>query len=69
MDYDEIFLMEYTDEQLVLRQNALKVLRAISTNDRAIYECADEWCKKQYTTNGLASYFKAYYDSFSKSNL
>jgi hypothetical protein len=27
----------------------------------AIYECAHEWCEKQYTTNGLASYFKAYY--------
>jgi len=27
----------------------------------AIYECAHEWCEKQYTTNGLANYFKAYY--------
>ena len=30
-------------------------------NNKAIYECANEWCEKQYTTNGLANYFKAYY--------
>ena len=29
--------------------------------NRAIYECADDWCSKQVTTNGLAGYFKAYY--------
>jgi len=28
---------------------------------KAIYQCAHEWCEKQYTTNGLANYFKAYY--------
>ena len=32
-----------------------------STYNRAIYECADDWCSKQVTTNGLAGYFKAYY--------
>jgi hypothetical protein len=28
---------------------------------RAIYECAEEWCRKQVTTAGLVSYFNAYY--------
>jgi len=28
---------------------------------KAIYECADEWCRKQVTTAGLVSYFNAYY--------
>ena len=30
-------------------------------SNKSIYECADEWCSKQVTTNGLVSYFKAYY--------
>ena len=29
--------------------------------NKAIYECADDWCSKQVTTNGLVSYFKAYH--------
>lgn len=29
--------------------------------NRAIYECADDWCSKQTTTSGLVSYFNAYY--------
>ena len=29
--------------------------------NKAIYECADDWCSKQVTTAGLVSYFKAYY--------
>ena len=29
--------------------------------NKAIYECADEWCSKQVTTAGLVSYFRAYY--------
>ena len=52
------------DEKLKLRQEVLKILMSKygnSTYNRAIYECADEWCSKQVTTNGLAGYFKAYY--------
>ena len=30
-------------------------------SNKAIYECADDWCSKQVTTNGIISYFKAYY--------
>jgi len=29
----------------------------------SIYECAHEWCEKQYTTSGLAKYYKAYYSN------
>ena len=54
-----------TEEQLKLRQDALKILLSKYGNstysNRAIYECADDWCSKQVTTNGLAGYFKAYY--------
>ena len=52
------------DEKLKLRQEVLKILMSKygnSTYNRAIYECADDWCSKQVTTNGLAGYFKAYY--------
>lgn len=52
------------DAKLKLRQEALKILMSKygnSTYNRAIYECADDWCSKQVTTNGLAGYFKAYY--------
>ena len=53
------------DEKLKLRQEVLKILLSkYGSNtylNRAIYECADELCSKQVTTNGLAGYFKAYY--------
>ena len=54
-----------TDEQLDLRQQVLLILFKNFGNgdysNQSIYECADDWCSKQYTTNGLANYFKAYY--------
>ena len=54
-----------TEEQLKLRQDVLRILLSKYGNstysNRAIYECADDWCSKQVTTNGLAGYFKAYY--------
>jgi len=53
------------DAKLKLRQAVLKILLSKYGNstysNRAIYECADDWCSKQVTTNGLAGYFKAYY--------
>ena len=53
------------DEKLKLRQAVLKILLSKYGNstysNRAIYECADDWCSKQVTTHGLAGYFKAYY--------
>ena len=48
---------------LELRQNVLKILMSNfpNTSNRYIYECANEWCNKQVVTNGIVSYFKAYY--------
>ena len=47
-----------------LRQETLGILLknfGNSGTNKSIYECADEWCRKQVTTAGLVSYFKAYY--------
>ena len=52
------------EAKLKLRREVLKILMSKyghEGNNKAIYEFADEWCEKQYTTNGLANYFKAYY--------
>ena len=54
-----------TEEQLKLRERVLIILLkefSSEKNNRAIYACADEWCKKQVSTNGLVSYYKAYYN-------
>ena len=51
-------------EKYELRQYALNILMSEfgrTHSNKAIYECADEWCSKQVTTSGLVSYFKAYY--------
>ena len=56
-----------TDIQLDLRQQTLLILfKNFGSGDysnQSIYECADDWCSKQSTTNGLVSYYKAYYTS------
>ena len=47
-----------------LRAQTLKILLkefGSTSSNRAIYECADEWTRRQPTTSGLVSYFKAYY--------
>ena len=38
-----------------------KILDYGKYSNQTIYECADDWCSKQVTTNGIVSYFKAYY--------
>ena len=53
-----------TEQQLKLREETLKSLLhnfPNTTNMKSIYECADEWCRKQVTTSGLINYYKAYY--------
>ena len=56
-----------TEAELDLRQKALLILfKNFGTGDysnQSIYECADDWCSKQSSTNGLVSYYKAYYTS------
>ena len=51
-------------EKYELRQYTLNILMSefgSTHSNKDIYECADEWCSKQVTTNGLVSYFRAYY--------
>ena len=56
-----------TEGELELRQRVLKILFKEfgkgKYSNRSIYECADDWCSKQVTTNGLVNYYKAYYNS------
>ena len=61
------FTMMTMDMQI--REYTLKILIKNFGNthtNRAIYECADDWCSKQVTTNGLVSYFKAYYGKYER---
>ena len=48
-----------TEEQLKLRQEVLTILLKNFDDNRAIYECADDWCSTQVTTSGLIKYFEA----------
>ena len=64
-EFDELG-KELTERQLHVRQEALRILMANfggSNPAQSIYECAHEWCEKQYTTSGLVSYYKAYYNN------
>ena len=56
---------DISEAQFKLRQDSLRLLMANfgrTNHAQSIYECAHEWCQKQYTTNGLANYYKAYYN-------
>ena len=54
------------EDLLKLREHTLMLLMKNFPNHRSkyIYECADDWCNKQVTTNGIVSYFKAYYGKY-----
>ena len=58
--------MNYTEEQMTLRQEVLKILfRKFGDGEysnKTIYECADEWCSKGHKiSSGVVSYYRAYY--------
>lgn len=58
--------------KLELRQSALKILLhkfGHEGNNRAIYECADEWVEKQVTSSGIVDYYNAYKKSFINKSL
>jgi len=55
-----------SDQKLQLRQDVLRILYKNFDDNRVIYECANDWCSKQVTTNGLVNYCKAYYNTFKK---
>ena len=49
------------DEELKLRRETLNILLKNFDDNRAIYECADEWVSKFKTTSGLVKYYKTYF--------
>ena len=55
-----------TEGKLELRQKVLLILFKNfgdgHYSNQSIYQCADDWCSKQVSTNGLVSYYKAYYN-------
>lgn len=51
----------FNDEQMKLRQQTLSILLKNFDDNRAIYECADEWTSKFKTTSGLVKYYKTYF--------
>tara|TARA_B100000287_G_C20650622_1_gene786724 strand:- start:1786 stop:2001 length:216 start_codon:yes stop_codon:yes gene_type:complete len=60
----------YDSDKMKLRADALRILMKhygeenyTDYPNRAIYECANEWCSKQSTTNGIVSYYKAYFSN------
>mgnify|MGYP000040001015 CR=1 FL=1 len=55
------------EAKLKLRQEVLKILMkkfGHENNNRAIYECADEWVNKYPITAGVVDYYNAYKQSF-----
>ncbi len=50
-----------SEDQLDLKQQAIKILYKKFGNDQTIYDCSDEWARKQVTTNGIVDYYKAYF--------
>ena len=53
------------DEKMKLRQSTLKLLLknfGDKHSNKAIYECADDWCSKQVTSHGVVKYYEAYYN-------
>ena len=55
------------EAKLKLRQEVLRILMkkfGHENNNRAIYECADEWVDKYPITAGVVDYYNAYKQSF-----
>ena len=55
--------IKYTDYEMYLRRHILSTLMRQFDDNRAIYECADEWIEKFYTPHkGILELFKASHD-------
>ena len=55
------------EAKLKLRKEVLAILLkkyGNEGNNRAIYECADEWCEKYLISAGVVDYYNAYKQSF-----
>ena len=60
------------DAKLKLRREVLAILLkkyGHEGNNKAIYECADEWCEKYFISAGVVDYFNAYKQSFINKSL
>ena len=60
------------EAKLKLRQDVLKILMSKyghENNNRAIYECADEWVDKYVIGAGVVDYYRAYKQSFINKSL
>ena len=61
-----------TEAQLKLRKEVLIILMnkyGHEGNNRAIYECADEWVEKYVISAGVVDYYNAYKQSFINKSL
>ena len=62
----------YSPEKLKLRQEVLNILMSKyghEGNNKAIYECADEWVEKYVISAGVVDYYNAYKQSFINKSL
>ena len=62
----------YSDEKLKLRKEVLAILLkkyGHENNNKAIYECADEWVGKYFISAGVVDYYNAYRQSFINKSL
>ena len=60
------------EAKLKLRQEVLRILMrkyGHENNNRAIYECADEWVDKYVISAGVVDYYNAYKQSFINKSL
>jgi len=60
------------EAKLKLRREVLKILMSKyghEGNNKAIYECADEWCSKYVISAGVVDYYNAYKQSFINKSL
>ena len=54
---------KYTNYQMYLRRHILSTLMKKFDDNRAIYECADEWIEKFYAPHtGIVELYKASHD-------
>ena len=62
----------YSDKKLKLRQEVLAILLkkySHENDNRAIYECANEWVEKYVISAGVVDYYNAYRQSFINKSL
>tara|TARA_B100000927_G_scaffold144514_1_gene116636 strand:+ start:1669 stop:1881 length:213 start_codon:yes stop_codon:yes gene_type:complete len=63
---------KYTENQMKLRREVLTILLkkySHENNNKAIYECADEWVEKYVLSAGVVDYYNAYRQSFINKSL